>query len=73
MSIRTEFRQTDNVFKVFSRIFQHLIDEVKKAKPNIHIFFHGYAIASGKEVIQVGDHSFIGPWLRPAFAKRSSK
>jgi lysophospholipase L1-like esterase len=57
---------------VFSRIFQHLIDEVNKAKPDIHIFFHGYgyALPSGKEVIQVGDYGFIGPWLRPAFAKK---
>lgn len=58
--------------QVFTNIFEKLITETKDASPGIHIFLHGYgyAIPSGKAVTKVAGFDFIGPWLRPAFAKK---
>ncbi len=52
---------------------QYFIDQVKAAKPDIHIFIHGYdyAVPDGRGVIQTPPgFSFIGPWLLPAFARK---
>lgn len=68
--------RTDNfdyiLNKVFKDIFEYLISEITLAKPDIHIFVHGYgyAIPNGKPVIGVPRFGFIGPWMAPTFARK---
>jgi hypothetical protein len=53
--------------------YLRIIDKVKSASPNIHIFLHGYAYAipDGRGVFRVPPHwTFIGPWLRPPLTKK---
>jgi len=58
--------------QVFTKIFEELITKTKAAAPGIHIFLHGYgyAIPDGRAVARVVGFDFVGPWLRPAFAKK---
>ena len=58
--------------EVFTKIFEDLIVGTKNAAPSIHIFLHGYGytIPDGRAVAKVVGFDFIGPWLRPAFAKK---
>lgn len=58
--------------EVFTKIFEVLITEASNAAPGIQIFLHGYGytIPDGRAVARVADFNFIGPWLRPAFAKK---
>jgi lysophospholipase L1-like esterase len=49
------------------------IRQVQAAKPGVQVFLHGYdyAIPTGKGVIRIPPGwTFIGPWLRPAFAAK---
>jgi lysophospholipase L1-like esterase len=49
------------------------VREVRTAKPGLPVFLHGYdyAIPTGKGVIRIPPGwTFIGPWLRPAFAAK---
>lgn len=53
--------------------FDHVIQEVRKAKPGIPVFIHGYGHTehTGKAVINIpGGWRFVGPWLRPALTKK---
>lgn len=58
--------------QVFRKIFEELITKTKAAAPSIHIFLHGYgyAIPDGRAVAKVVGFDFVGPWLRPTFAKK---
>jgi hypothetical protein len=58
--------------KIFPKIFEDLIKKTTKAAPDIQIFFHGYghAIPDGRAVTRVAGFDFVGPWLRPAFARK---
>jgi hypothetical protein len=53
--------------------FQAVIDAVRKARPKIPIFFHGYGHTepTGKAVVNLpGGWKFVGPWLLPYLEKR---
>lgn len=56
----------------FRRGFERLISAVKAARPDIHIFLHGYdyAVPDGRPVLRVAGWSFIGPWFRPALTRK---
>ncbi len=57
---------------IFPKIFEDLINKTTEAAPDIHIFFHGYghAIPDGRAVARVAGFDFVGPWLRPTFARK---
>jgi hypothetical protein len=51
----------------------YIINPVKAAKADIHIFIHGYdyAVPDGRPVFRAPfGFDFIGPWLLPAFARK---
>lgn len=52
---------------------RHLISRLREQKPGLPVFLHGYdyAIPTGRGVIRIPPGwTFIGPWLRPAFAAK---
>lgn len=57
---------------VFRGAFEALFERVWAIDPNIQIIGHGYgnAVPDGRAVIQIGRFQWVGPWLRPAFAKK---
>ncbi|MGB8701234.1 MAG: GDSL-type esterase/lipase family protein [Thermosynechococcaceae cyanobacterium] len=57
---------------VFFEMFNHLIQEVIRAKPDIKIFLHsyGYPIPDGRAVIDLEDFQFIGPWFKPPLDRK---
>lgn len=63
---------------IFSEVartaYENILRQVWTIDPAIHIISHGYgyAIPDGRGIYNVfGWFTFIGPWLRPAFAKKN--
>jgi lysophospholipase L1-like esterase len=58
--------------EVFTEMFEYLIQEVIKTKPDIQIFLHGYGypIPNGEPVIALVGFDFIGPWFEPALTRK---
>lgn len=58
---------------VAKRAYENIFTRVWNVDKNIHIISHGYgyAIPDGRSVFNFFGFSFVGPWLRPAFAKKN--
>jgi lysophospholipase L1-like esterase len=61
------------MFTVFKKSFLDLISKLHTINPDLHIICHGYGypIPDGRAVINLFDYRFIGPWLRPTFARKN--
>ena len=57
----------------FKKAFEFFMAKVWAINPGIHIISHGYghAIPDGRGVFDFLGLSFIGPWLRPALARKN--
>jgi hypothetical protein len=66
-------RALDTFANINKAALSYIINQVKAAKADIHIFIQGYdyAVPDGRPVFSApfGFH-FIGPWLLPAFARK---
>jgi lysophospholipase L1-like esterase len=62
------------VFRTYiAQALRELIRQIRETRPGTPIFLHGYdyAIPTGKGVIRIPPGwTFVGPWLRPAFAAK---
>ncbi len=58
--------------EVFTEMFEYLIQEVIRTKPDIQIFLHGYGypIPNGEPVVALVGFDFIGPWFEPALTRK---
>jgi len=62
------------LFTVFKIAYEYIIEQVWQIDPSIHIITHGYgnSIPDGRATINLPfGFKFIGPWLRPALAKKN--
>ena len=61
------------IFTVFKKSYLDLIAKIHDIDPEIHIISHGYGhpIPNGRAVINLFGYGFIGPWLRPTFARKN--
>ena len=66
-------RALDTFATINKAALRYILDQVKAAKSDIHIFIHGYdyAVPDGRPVFRApGGFNFVGPWLLPAFARK---
>jgi len=65
----------DHAFNsIFKNAYLYIAQKIWDIDASIHIIAHGYgyAVPDGRAVFNFpGDYRFIGPWLRPAFAKKN--
>ncbi|QJE96843.1 GDSL-type esterase/lipase family protein [Luteolibacter luteus] len=62
----------DFIFGIyFAKALKDLISAVRKVKPGLPIFLHGYdyAVPDGRDVSFLG-FNFSGPWLKPALVQK---
>jgi hypothetical protein len=66
-------RALDTFANINKAALVYIIDQIKAAKADIHIFIHGYdyAVPDGRPVFRAPfGFNFVGPWLLPAFARK---
>jgi hypothetical protein len=58
---------------VARRAYENIFTRVWSLDSNIHIISHGYgyAIPDGRAVFNFLGFNFVGPWLRPSFARKN--
>jgi lysophospholipase L1-like esterase len=58
---------------VARRAYENIFTRVWNLDTNIHIISHGYgyAIPDGRAVFNFLGFNFVGPWLRPSFARKN--
>jgi hypothetical protein len=61
------------IFMVFKKSYLDLISKIEAINPGTHIICHGYGypIPDGRAVINFFNYRFVGPWLRPTFARKN--
>jgi hypothetical protein len=70
--LRREFARY--IFSTVARkAYENIFNRVWQVDENIHIISHGYgySIPDGRAVFNFLGFNFVGPWLRPAFARKN--